>query len=87
MGEKINFHWHETPQEWSAIRGDIDGAVDSKQRIGYGKTKDEAMANLLEWDAEYCPKCDSGDTSFVYVEDCGLTYQKCGNCGEEWGHS
>ena len=81
----VVYTWHDTPQLWLA--SNMDGCPCPEHfQYGMGRTKEEALANLLEPYAEYCPKCDSGDTSFVHVEDCGLTYQKCGKCGEEWGH-
>ena len=40
--------------DWSAVRKDYDGAPDSSSRhmIGYGKTKQEAIENLLELEAQ-----------------------------------
>jgi hypothetical protein len=83
---KIEYTWQDTPQLWLASR--LNGCPCPEHfKYGMGRTKEDALANLLEPDSEYCPKCDSGDTSFVHIEDVGLTYQKCGKCGEEWGHA
>lgn len=83
----IRIDYQSTPALWMAYRGDGEKIEHS----GLGKTPIEALAHLIEQEiaeeAEYCPKCDSGDTSFVHVEDCGLVYQKCGKCGDEWGHA
>lgn len=81
----ITYTWQETPQMWLASDAERCACWEHF-RYGMGRTKEEALADLLEPDAEYCPKCDSGETAFVYVEDCGLVYQKCGKCGDEWGH-
>lgn len=83
---KIEYTWQDTPQLWLA--SSMDGCHCHEHfKYGMGRTQEEALANLLEPNAEYCPKCDSGDTAFVHVEDCDLIYQKCGKCGDEWGHS
>ena len=83
----IRIDFQSTPQLWLATReGWEPGGLH-----GLGKTPLIALAELLgreiETEPEYCPKCDSGDTSFVQIEDCSLIYQKCGRCGEEWGHT
>lgn len=40
--------------DWSAIRDSYDGAPDSSSRhmIGYGRTEQQAIDNLLELEAE-----------------------------------
>jgi hypothetical protein len=40
--------WHSTPQLWVATFDNYDGAPDSKHPQGFGKTKAEAVADLLE---------------------------------------
>ncbi len=46
----IELRWQSTPQLWMAIDAETyDGAPDSKQDIcGLGKTKYDAIADLLE---------------------------------------
>ena len=46
----IEFDWQSTPGLWMATRPDYDGAIDSKKRglIGYGRTKEQAAADLLD---------------------------------------
>lgn len=52
-GRPISFEFHSTPQLWSAIfKDEYDGAPDSRSTMGFGKTKFEAVADLLEKDAE-----------------------------------
>ena len=46
--ERINFVWHSTPGLWGATRPDYDGAPDSHHPQGFGKTKEEAAADLTE---------------------------------------
>jgi hypothetical protein len=51
-GRPISFEWHSTPQLWSAIfKDEYDGAPDSRSPMGFGKTKAEAIADLLDKDA------------------------------------
>lgn len=45
---EIDFSWQSTPQLWAAMRKDYDGAIDSKCPIGFGRTKEEAAADLIE---------------------------------------
>lgn len=44
----IEYHWQSTPQLWMAIREGYDGAIDSKYPQGFGRTKEEAAADLIE---------------------------------------
>lgn len=44
----VDFSWQSTPQLWAAMRPDYDGAIDSKYPIGFGKTKADAVAALIE---------------------------------------
>lgn len=46
--DDMDFSWQSTPQLWAAMRKDYDGAIDSKCPIGFGKTKEEAAADLIE---------------------------------------
>lgn len=55
FGRPISVNWQSTPQLWQAIfSNEYDGAPDSGfQPIGYGKTKDEAVFDLIDQDAEH----------------------------------
>jgi hypothetical protein len=47
----IEYSWQSTPQLWMATFDNYDGAPDSKpprSLIGFGKTKEEAAADLVE---------------------------------------
>lgn len=48
--DPIEYSWHSTPQLWCAHRKNYDGAPDSHCPIGFGKTKEAAAAELLEWE-------------------------------------
>lgn len=50
----MNFYWHSTPQFWCATRPDYDGAPDAGKagRMGFGRTKEAAAADLLEQEAD-----------------------------------
>jgi hypothetical protein len=47
-GHTIITHWQSTPQLWMATFENYDGAPDSKHPQGFGKTKAEAVADLIE---------------------------------------
>jgi hypothetical protein len=47
----IEYSWQSTPALWAAMREGYDGAPDSGYKIGYGKTKEEAAAALIEAEA------------------------------------
>jgi hypothetical protein len=50
-GRPISVQWESTPAIYSAIFSDeYDGAPDSRNPVGYGKTEEEAVANLIEND-------------------------------------
>jgi hypothetical protein len=44
----IEYSWHSTPQLWCATRPGYDGAPDANCPIGFGKTEEEAAADLIE---------------------------------------
>jgi hypothetical protein len=44
----IEYSWHSTPALWCATRRSYDGAPDAHCPIGFGKTKEEAAAELIE---------------------------------------
>ena len=46
--EPIEYEWHSTPHQWAAYRHGYDGAEDSRCKIGFGKTKEAAAADLIE---------------------------------------
>jgi hypothetical protein len=48
----INYSWQSTPQLWMAVFDNYDGAIDSKHPVGFGRTKEEAAADLIEKEAE-----------------------------------
>ena len=48
----ITYYWQSTPQLWMAVFDNYDGAIDSKHPQGFGRTKEEAAADLLEQEAE-----------------------------------
>ena len=48
-GQRIELIWQSTPALWAAIFADsYDGAEDSHCPMGFGKTEDEAVADLIE---------------------------------------
>lgn len=48
--DTINYEWHSTPQLWVAVRDGYCGCNDcaGKVPMGFGKTKEDAAANLIE---------------------------------------
>lgn len=46
--EPIEYSWHSTPALWCAVRRSYDGAPDAHCPIGFGRTKEEAAADLIE---------------------------------------
>ena len=53
QGRPISFEWHGTPQLYVAyFEQEYDGATDSHHPIGFGRTEDEAVADLIEKDAD-----------------------------------
>lgn len=51
--DPIEYSWHSTPALWCATRRSYDGAPDSHCPIGFGKTKEEAAAELVEMETCY----------------------------------
>lgn len=49
----IDYTWHSTPQLWIAMRKGVCGCPECKPPFGMGKTKEEAEAQLLEWEEDY----------------------------------
>jgi hypothetical protein len=49
---EIEYTWHSTPQLWIAMREGYCGCHECKPPFGMGKTKEEAKARLLEWEAD-----------------------------------
>jgi hypothetical protein len=45
---EIDLSWHSTPQLWVATKKDACGCGECKQPYGMGKTKEQAVADLLE---------------------------------------
>ena len=57
QGRPISLEFHGTPQLWCAVfKDEYDGAPDAGfQPMGFGKTKEEAVADLIERDQDgYC---------------------------------
>lgn len=46
--DPIEYEWHSTPGFWAAYRKSYDGAPDSRHAVGFGKTKEQAKARLIE---------------------------------------
>lgn len=46
--QQFEFEWQSTPALWAAFRPGYDGAPDSGCKVGLGKTKHEAAADLIE---------------------------------------
>lgn len=53
-GRQISVEWHSTPRLFVAyFTQEYDGAIDSHHPVGFGKTEQEAVADLRE-QAEEC---------------------------------
>ena len=70
----IEYSWQSTPQLWAAMRPDYDGAIDAKHPIGFGKTKEEAAADLLEHEQ------DIADRKQWPVTECRCIHGMGGRC-------
>lgn len=54
QGRPISTSWESTPALYSAIfTHEYDGAPDSREPIGLGRTEAEAVADLIEQDDEH----------------------------------
>jgi hypothetical protein len=53
QGRPISVHWESTPAIYAAIfHNEYDGAPDSNHPIGYGRTEEAAVADLIEKEQE-----------------------------------
>jgi hypothetical protein len=52
--EPIEYEWHSTPRLWAAYRHGYDGAPNAGTagRMGFGKTKETAAADLIERESQ-----------------------------------
>lgn len=65
MGRPISVEWQSTPALWQALfSNEYDGAPDAGfQPIGYGKTKDEAVQDLIDQDVEHRASATTSTTA------------------------
>jgi hypothetical protein len=52
MMNDIDLTWHSTPQLWIAMRHGVCCCPECKPPFGMGKTKEEAVARLREWETD-----------------------------------
>ena len=62
QGRPISVDFHSTPQVYSAIFSqEYDGATDSRHAMGFGRTEEEAIANLIEHDEAMSTRATKGE--------------------------